>query len=108
MEAQQESSILTIKTKKRVLRVRQPANVHYKGKEILGLPRNSSIAASENAVMPLIEISPPTDVVGQELLIWVLRIFHKTYSSDVVASMVRKHDQLHYKWLITLCFCCVL
>jgi len=88
METELESSILTIKTKKRVLRVRQPANVHHRPKEILGLPRKSAVAETENSITPTIHICPPSDTAGNELLAWVLRTFHRNYSSDYVATIV--------------------
>ena len=89
METEQDQSVMTFKTKKRVVKVRQPANIYFRPREIAGMPRRSSIVEAENIVSQDIELSPPSDTVNQKLLEWTLTVFQGHYRPRYVVSLVR-------------------
>ncbi len=89
METEQDSSVMTFKTKKRVVKVRQPANIYFRPREVAGIPRRSSVLDSDNSFNPEIELHPPTDIVNQELLEWVLTVFQNNYNPRQIVSLVR-------------------
>ena len=89
MESEQDSSVMTFKTKKRVVKVPQPANIYFRPREVFGIPRRSSIVEVENTVNPSVELLPPTDTVDQKLLEWVLTVFQRNYKPRHVVSLVR-------------------
>jgi hypothetical protein len=87
MESDEEQSVMTVRTKKRVVKIRQPSNIYFRLREIPGLPKQMSWEG-ENSIISSHKISPPTDVVGQELLEWCLDVFRRNYDANFMTKMV--------------------
>jgi len=87
MEAEDELSVMTIRTRKRVVKVRQPANIYFKLKEIPGLPKQTTWE-TDNSVMSAHKICPPSGTINQDLLYWTFKSFRKNYDSDVIVNKV--------------------
>ena len=76
---------MTIKTKKRIVKVRQPSNIYFRLREIVGLPK--PIWKPEP---PVPHVTAPTSlVVDQELLEWILRAFKRHYDPKIITEMVK-------------------
>jgi len=87
MESDDEHAVMMIRTKKRVVKVRQPSNIYFRLREIPGLPKQLSWEA-ENSVMSTHKITPPTQEVNQELLEWVIKAFRRNYDASKMIQNV--------------------
>lgn len=93
METDEDQAVMMIRTKKRVVKVRQPSNIYFKLREIPGIPKQNSWE-TENSVMSTHKICPPTAEVGQELLEWVLAAFRRNYDASSMIQYVRADFKL--------------
>ncbi|CAL8091714.1 unnamed protein product [Orchesella dallaii] len=92
MESDDEQAVMMIRTKKRVVKVRQPSNIYFKLREIPGLPKQLSWE-TENSVMSTHKITPPTQDVNQELLEWVIKAFRRNYDgSKMIQNCVKAEN----------------
>jgi hypothetical protein len=87
METDEEHAVMTVRTKKRVVKIRQPSNIYFRLKEIPGLPKQLSWEG-ESSVISSHKISPPTNIVDQELLEWCLKVFRRNYDANFMTSRV--------------------
>ncbi|CAG7817461.1 unnamed protein product, partial [Allacma fusca] len=69
LQSDDESAVMTIKTKKRVVKVRQPSNIYFRLREVVGLPK--SLWDHENHTSHA--VSPKSLTIDQELLEWFLK-----------------------------------
>lgn len=87
MESDEEQSVMTVRTKKRVVKIRQPSNIYFRLKEIPGLPKQLSWEG-ESSVISSHKIAPHTNIVGQELLEWCLNVFRRNYDAKFMTNRV--------------------
>ncbi|XP_021946683.1 uncharacterized protein LOC110844719 isoform X2 [Folsomia candida] len=85
MESDEEQSVMTVRTKKRVVKIRQPSNIYFRLKEIPGLPKQLSWEG-ESSVISSHKIAPHTNIVGQELLEWCLNVFRRNYDAKFMTN----------------------
>lgn len=95
MESDEDQAVMMIRTKKRVVKVRQPSNIYFKLREIPGLPKQHSWE-NDNGVAATTKVCPESGVINQELLEWVIKAFRRNYDSDkmienVSISVVSNH-----------------
>lgn len=88
MESEEDQAVMMIRTKKRVVKVRQPSNIYFKLREIPGLPKQHSWE-TENSVMSTHKIAPPVQEVGQDLLEWVIKAFRRNYDAAKMIQNVK-------------------
>lgn len=87
MESEEDQAVMMIRTKKRVVKVRQPSNIYFKLREIPGLPKQRAWE-TENSVMSTHKIAPPGEGVNQELLEWVIKAFRRNYDAPKMIQNV--------------------
>jgi len=109
LESEDEASVMTVKTKKRVVRIRQPSNIHFKLKSIHGIPKQTTYVLSntpsstissqvtsekqEGDDESLPPLPPPPKSLSdastpEELLQWTLKHYHGLYNQHAVLHRV--------------------